>query len=53
MKKSNLILAAIVILLVLLGFLYLIPVREGAQNAKNTKIMDTPGKTIKLKTDPK
>lgn len=29
MKKSNLILAGMVVLLVLLGFLYLIPVREG------------------------
>jgi len=35
MKKSNWILVGIVVLLVLLGFLYLIPIREGAVEDKS------------------
>ena len=52
MKKSNWILVGIVVLLVLLGFLYLNPIREGnkpKQNKDNTKIMDKSGRTINVK----
>ena len=52
MKKSNWILVGIVVLLVLLGYLYLIPIREGnkpKQHTDNTKIMDKSGITKNVK----
>ena len=59
MKKSNWILVGIVVLLVLLGFLYLIPIREGAvedklllnKNIKSVKV--SKDKLDKNKNDPK
>lgn len=52
MKKSNVILSAMIVLLLLFGVLYLMPVREGVKaNARNVDLMNiknvTKGKNVK------
>lgn len=52
MKKSNVILGAMIVLLLLFGVLYLMPVREGVTaNARNVDLMNiknvTKGKNVK------